>query len=387
MYRTMLRDKEIIVFSDELGRHPFSCQHIMEHFFDANRIVWVTPTGMRNPNLSLYDLKRAFEKLRKWTSPEEKQAITESGGPIRLGPAALPYNDNSLVRIINNRIVTKKVRQQLTPGKQRIVITTLPITAEYVDLFEADAIIYYIVDDFIEWPGINREYMLHLEEMLIGKSDLLFASARKLCDIKTRKTVPLLLPHGVDFQHFYPGLAPSKEPDLYPGIKHPIIGFFGAVSPWLDFELLVAAARAHQEWSFVFLGPVDADVGELRDLDNVFFPGKVPYADLPRYAWQFDVGIIPFLVNELTLSVNPLKLLEYLACGLPVVSTALPEVEKFRENVHLADTTAEFIHGLELAVAEGNTGREVRQRLAEENSWRSVAERFSHEIETFLGAK
>lgn len=382
----MLQGYEIIVFSDELGRHPFSCQHIMKYFSPANRLIWITPTGMRNPKFSLYDVKRAAEKLKKFMSSPEILKGGDMGGIAarQLIPFALPFNNITPVRMINNRSVTVQVKKTLDRNSKRIVITTLPITAEYIDHFEAETIVYYIVDDFLEWPGINQRYMARLEKILIGKANLLIASAERLCQLKKGKAETVCIPHGVEYELFS-SPSSAEPPASLAAMKHPIIGFFGAISPWLDFPLIAAAALNRPGYSFVFIGPVDADVTQLKALSNIHFLGKVDYVDLPNYAHQFDVGIIPFVINELTVSVNPLKLLEYFACGLPVVSTPLPEVCKYGDLVLIAKNDDEFVACLDRALQGGEAGRAMRQQLARENSWRSVAERFSTEIERSLG--
>ena len=379
----MLSGYEIIVFSDELGRHPFSCQHIMKHFFATNRVVWVTPTGMRNPKLSRYDARRALEKVGKWIFGGKVAPPGLSAGPVRMSPPAFPYNDIRAIRTMNNALVTSRLKKELKAGAKRIVITTLPITAEYVDAFAADLIVYYIVDDFMEWPGVNTRYIGYLEKRLLNKAHLLIASAERLCQIKKGGSAPVLIPHGVEFEHFS-AAKKAESPQIFIDLQRPVIGFFGAVSPWLDFKLIKEVAANRPEWSFVFIGPVDADITSLQELTNIHFPGKVAYSDLPKYATQFDVGIIPFVVNELTVSVNPLKLLEYFACGLPVVSTALPEVCKYAEHLHIANNTKEFIAGLERTLVADEEGKIVRQQIARENSWVSVAERFSAVIERSL---
>jgi len=112
-------------------------------------------------------------------------------------------------------------------------------------------------------------------------------------------------------------------------IPHPILGFFGLIRDWVDLDLLAEVAKRRPDWHIVLLGDADSNVNlsAYRGTANMHFLGRRPYASLPAYCRCFDVGLIPFKVNELTKSVNPIKLREYLAAGLPVVSTPLPEVQ------------------------------------------------------------
>jgi glycosyltransferase involved in cell wall biosynthesis len=165
-------------------------------------------------------------------------------------------------------------------------------------------------------------------------------------------------------------------------IPKPIIGFFGTISPWLDFDLIIDIAKTRPDWSLVFLGPADTDVKSLTKFRNVYFVGKIPYELLPEYAMAFDVAIIPFLVNELTVSVNPLKLLEYLACGLPIVTTKLPEIRKFSNLIYIANGPLDFMENIKKALSEDSEKMKVRRiEEARKHSWVNVAEKLAFHIE------
>jgi len=115
--------------------------------------------------------------------------------------------------------------------------------------------------------------------------------------------------------------------------------------------------------------------------ENVIITDAVPYEKLPDYAGYIDVGIIPYKINELTSAINPLKLIEYFAAGLPVVSTNLPEVSKFKELVYISDTPAKFCKNIELALSENNKDLiEGRIKKAEEYSWVNITESISEII-------
>lgn len=385
----MLTGNDIIVFSDDWGRHPCSCQHIISRFLPANRILWVNTLGMRNPSLTLYDLKRSIEKVSGWFAPKQPIVTNLTKNLTVIRPVVTPYNNFLLLRARNRRSVVRTVRNAMADlgMTNPVVITTLPNSVDYLGSFNEAASVYYCVDDFTQWPGLDHAFVGQMEEQLMAKVDLVCATADELCRKKTRNgKVPLLLPHGVDYEHF---ASATPDPDsIYPAIPRPIIGFFGAISPWLDFDLLYNLIHSRPEWSFVFIGPVDVDMSRLIAFSNFHYLGKIPYQELPKYAASFDVALIPFLVNELTISVNPLKLMEYLACGLPVVSTSLPEVAKYREVVYLADTAQEFAVNVERALVENSLVRQqLRHETARGRSWDSVADKFSAAIEEVITHK
>jgi glycosyltransferase involved in cell wall biosynthesis len=137
----------------------------------------------------------------------------------------------------------------------------------------------------------------------------------------------VLIPHGVDAAHFETACDPKLEvAEEIANLPRPVIGFWGLIQDWVDVGLLARVARMRPDWSFVTIGEVRIDVSELRHCHNFHFLGRQPYVRRPSFARGFDVGMIPFVLNDLTRAVNPIKLQEYLRAGLPVVSTPLPEV-------------------------------------------------------------
>jgi glycosyltransferase involved in cell wall biosynthesis len=387
----MIKDQDFLVFSDDWGRHPSSCQHIFKNILPYNRVLWINTIGMRDPQLSLYDIRRGIEKIKGWLKPATNDAEAETGNLTVISPFMIPYTGLSTIRALNGASVVNKVKAEMVRlgFKRPCLITTLPTAADYLHSFGETCIIYYCVDDFTRWPGVDRQLMAEMEEKLLISADLVFATATELCNRKTRNGKrPVLLPHGVDCKHFSREFDKETGSPISDEISKPIIGFFGAISPWLDFDLITKAALARPRWSFVFIGPVDTDVSSITKLDNVHLLGKVPYESLPAYAASFDAAIIPFQLNELTVSVNPVKLLEYLACGLPVVSTDLPDLRIYADAVYIAKNAHEFIQCLDRALSENSSERRIaRQALASCNSWEAVSERFSLGVERCLAGR
>jgi glycosyltransferase involved in cell wall biosynthesis len=157
--------------------------------------------------------------------------------------------------------------------------------------------------------------------------------------------------------------------------RAPVIGFFGLLSDWVDVDYIAAVAKARPNWTIELLGRVDTDIRALDGLANVQFKSAVPFSELPAAARGFDVGLIPFRINALTRAVNPLKLLEYFAMGLPVVSTNLPEVARFQPAALIAETPEHAVSTIEsILSSESDEKREARMRIARANSWERRAE-------------
>ena len=150
---------------------------------------------------------------------------------------------------------------------------------------------------------------------------------------------------------------------------------------WVDFELIERCAIAFPQASLVIIGEPKTDISPLFRHSNITWLDHVPYKELPRYAEKFDVGLIPRRINRLTLAMNPIKLLEYLALELPVVSTNLPEMSRYEDLVSVARDHDHFVRLVGEALDDNSPGqRRKRRTKAERYSWDSVADQFSEAV-------
>jgi len=188
-----------------------------------------------------------------------------------------------------------------------------------------------------------------------------------------------LVTHGVDVAHFKTACLPATAPPAdCANLPRPVIGFFGLIADWVDLEVVRYLAASRPQWSLLLIGEIQTDTSALRELPNVHLLGRRSYQSLPAYCRAFDVAILPFVINELTVAANPLKLREYLAAGLPVVATPLPEVLKLNGLVRTALTPAEFLNQIEALLSEGKRGPDPAvSRLMERESWDHKVEELS----------
>jgi glycosyltransferase involved in cell wall biosynthesis len=208
---------------------------------------------------------------------------------------------------------------------------------------------------------------------VIVSSDLLMNNKRR----HNRNT--FLVTHGVDVEHFRKACVPTTVvPDDIRALKKPIIGFFGLIADWVDLSLFRFLATSRPEWTFVLIGKAATSLAPVEGLPNVHLLGQKPYVSLPGYAKAFDVALLPFIVNELTLAANPLKLREYLAAGLPVVSSALPEAEKLQHILYIGRNQAHFLELIQNIIDSRKTGPQlsISQHMDSE-SWDAKVEELS----------
>lgn len=383
----MMQGRDFIVFSDDWGRHPFSCQHVMRHFLPGNRILWVNTIGMRLPRISLYDVKRAAEKLRSWTNPAPAAALPQ--GLHVVSPVMVPFAPLAPVRAFNRHSVVRAVaRASRALGlRNPILLATVPNAADYVGRCGESLVVYYCVDEFSVWPGMNLPDMVRrLEADLLRNADLVMAVSDELVARKSNGRTPTrLLTHGVDYDHFA-AASPASAPELpeaLRGLKGPVIGFYGLIDTHLDVDLVAGLLAARPQWNVVLIGTRRIPLDALERFPNFLWLPAVPYEQLPGYAACFDVAVIPYVVNEHTCTANPLKLREYLATGRPVVATPMTEVLRFGDVVRVAATSADFVAAIEDELACPTPPGPRRQALAGE-TWADKALLVSGWIEEAL---
>ena len=228
-------------------------------------------------------------------------------------------------------------------------------------------LVYDRIDLHMGFPGVPAGVET-VEARLIRQADLVCATAGLLAE-RPREVSPqvLLLPNGVDLGGFPAPAAPRNE-----GARATTIGYVGALGPWFDVEAVEAAARALPDWRFRLAGQVeDPEVAALAGLPNLETVGEIPFADVPSFLAGLDVALVPFRDLPLTRAVDPVKLYEALAMGLPVVARRLPETTRWAEPlVYLYDDPEGFVRQVRRAVAEQSPeiARE-RRRVAEGESW------------------
>jgi glycosyltransferase involved in cell wall biosynthesis len=380
--RRALRGRDLVVFSNDWDGDPLSKVHIMRILSRDNRVLWVNSIGNRAPKANAHDARRIFKKLATFT-----EGIREvEPNLFVLAPLAIPFYGSELVRSANRELLRLQVLRAMKQlhFKRPISWSFLPASAPVSGTLGEEFVVYHCVDEFSAFSDTNGRHIAELEERLLRRADLCITSAERLQENKAKvnpRTV--LVRHGVDFNHFVKACDPAtKIPEDIAKLPKPIIGFFGLVADWVDFEAIIATAKAHPEGSVVVLGKVapDVDPSALKAVPNIHLLGRKRYEDLPGYCKAFDVALMPFKVNELTLNANPLKVREYLAAGLPVVSTDIPEVRKVG-LCKMATSTEDFVRKVDECLAEGpGPSRERAERIFHE-SWEAKVE----EIRQFVG--
>ena len=250
-------------------------------------------------------------------------------------------------------------------------------------------ILYEYTDEISEsiTGHVPQETLERHRSLLNDKETFVVATADKLYNdvlqIRGSGINCLNSSNGVDLKHFKVEDDNKNIPKNVKSIiqkKKPIIGYFGAIANWFDFELVAYAAKLRPEYEFMMIGPNYgshdlAILDKLVKISNLHFVGSVDYKVLPYVAKSFTVATIPFKLNEITESTSPIKLFEYMAMGKPVVTTAMRECFKY-PVVRIAKDKDDYVAALDELVGKAQDEQYLTKilDLAQQNSWSKKAE-------------
>lgn len=375
-YREPLRGRDIICFSHDWSGDPLSKTHLMRILARDNRVLWVNAIANRAPTASTKDLSRIVRKLSAFAEPvrEVERNI------FVMNPLAVPSYGGQLVRGFNRRFLRSQVRRAMRRLGFVSVVNMVfnPAAGLLAGSLGEEQLIYYCVDEYTAFTGASKG-LKEIEEGLFRRADLVIVSAEKLYESKRafNKNTHIIR-HGTDWAHFRKALSDETPvPAEIAYLPKPIIGFHGLLADWVDYDLIRKVAEHFSGGSIVLIGKTAVDAEEkvkiLNGVGNAYFLGRKPYADLPGYCRGFDVAINPFVINELTLAANPLKVREYLAAGVVTVSSDIPEVRNL-ENCLVARDHGEFLHHLESALSSETNRQKVSDSIKHESWEARVAE-------------
>jgi glycosyltransferase involved in cell wall biosynthesis len=301
--------------------------------------------------------------------------------PHVLAPLMWPSFRSRFGRSLNRRLLTRAVRPiaEALPAPP-VVVTTLPLVADLVGAFPAARWVYYCVDDFGVWPGLDGRTMRRMEAEFVAKvdnvvvvSDTLHTHVAKL----GRRSH--LLTHGVDLDHFRkkpPRLLPNSLGEIA-SLPRPLVVFWGVIDRRTDLGFVRELDRSMTAGTILLVGPQDDPEPELLRLPRVRTLPPVRYDDLPALAEAAAVLVMPYADLPVTRAMQPLKLKEYLATGKPVVVRQLPSTVPWADCLDVADTPQRFAAAVleRLRAGVPDAQRVARARLDAEG-WAAKAAQF-----------
>lgn len=344
--------------------------------------VWQRPQHL----VSRFAAARAEQGARTWFVEEPMPSLDVEGPELRTAEQdgvtriwlVVPHGPSDMDRLgFDHPLATdypERVAEHLaTQGRPEHpdVLAYTPMGYEIALALDPGYLAYDVMDDLASFRNAPQGLRLR-QRRLLSEADIVFTGGRSLhrSVSAVRRTGCHLFPSGVDVEHYASAIR------LRPARARKVAGYVGVVDERLDLDLLADLAATLPDWTLQVVGPVaKIEPDALPQAANISYLGKVDYTELPRVMAGFDVALMPFALNEATRSISPTKTLEYLAAGLPVVSTRVPDVvADYTGVVHLADTAAEFAAGCLEVVQHSSLerGRRIR-RIAAQQEWDTIA--------------
>jgi len=361
----------IVAFAKDWHEDPTSNHHVLRELARTRRVLWLNSLATRTPKLSS---SRDLGKIRRKLAEFVKGPVNVENDLWVMSPLVLPLPHSAAARAINRQVLRATIRAlRLRLGIRDFHLWTfLPNTGDYVGTLGEQLAVYYCVDEWSMFSYLDRDATAAAERRLLERVDVTFAINHALADAK-RAVCPAthVSPHGVDHALFARALDDATQvPADLAALPHPRIGFYGTLQSWVDFELIAHVARARPAWSIALIGQQLGDLTAIRGCPNVHLLGQRRHDELPAYCKGFDAGIIPYRIDERMKYVNPLKLREYLSAGLPVISTAVPEVQRYPHACTIAATPDEMVAGIERALSQGDrAARLARSEAMKSETW------------------
>lgn len=241
---------------------------------------------------------------------------------VPIVPSGTPHNEvvRAQRRLLDNLLASLK-------PKRTVAWFYTPMAMAFAAHLSPDVCVYDCMDQLSAFRGAPPE-LVNFERQLMQRADLVFTGGMSLYEAK-RDMHPKVFcfPSSIDISHYKPARGALEEPQEMRALPRPRLGFFGVVDERMDLDLLAEMADLRPHWSFVMIGPVvKISEAELPRRANIHWLGGRNYADLPRYLAHWDIGLMNFAMNESTRYISPTKTPEFLAAGLPVVSTPIHDV-------------------------------------------------------------
>lgn len=321
---------------------------LMRNVASSRRVLFVNSIAMRMPipGRSTQAFRRIWRKAKSMAKLV-RRPIPELSNFHVMTPVTIPLYGNSIARRLNAALVRAQVRIVLRAlgMKRPAYIVTIPTAWDVVRPMERRSLVYNRSDHHSSFPEVDKELIESYEAKLLMNSNFVCYVSRALMDdeIQSTRERAIFLDHGVDLEHFL-AVPQEVQPIDVRNLPRPRIGFFGGLDDYIiDFDLLERIATEFTDASLVLVGDSTCSMERFNRFPNVHWLGFRPYEKIPGYGSAFDVALMPWLDNNWIQHSNPIKLKEYLALGLPVVSTDFPEAHYYANHLAIAPSADDFI--------------------------------------------
>jgi glycosyltransferase involved in cell wall biosynthesis len=307
--------------------------------------VWQRPQHLLSRAASDYDVLFIEEPIFEAQAKPRMEWRVESSG-VHIGVPVLPEGSTpSAITLLQRKLIDETLSSR--PHSQFVLWYYTPMALPFTLHLRPDICIYDNMDELSAFRGASPR-LVALERRLFQRADVVFTGGHSLYEAKRSKHRNIhAFPSSIDAAHFRVARLKRSTPADQSQIPVPRLGFFGVIDERLDIDLLANAADLRRDWQFIMIGPmVKIDPATLPKRPNIHYLGGKSYDELPAYLSGWNVGIMPFAINEATRFISPTKTPEFLAAGVPVVSTPITDVIRpYGEQglVEIAATSKELV--------------------------------------------
>ena len=390
----MIKGKNIIVFGSDKWEYPGLQQTVMRLLSRNNRILFVNPLGTRKISVKFSEFGIYFNRAIRIFQNHNNNGDELSENISVCNPWMIPLVYNRAIMKLNKSIMHAQFSRLLSRLEfdKYILWVGTPTAASFLDIFDPTLIIYNPVDRYSEFSFVDSAKIAEYERYIASRADAIICTADAIRkDLEPYNSHCFTVTHGVDVNHFHSAFENNGVPEDIKNIPGPIIGFIGGIADWVNLDLLLDVANRYPDANLVLIGKTSPDVKGLEQLErqsNVHFLGYKDYKVLPGYLKQCAVCLIPYVISERLVAVDPIKLREYLALGKPVVSVDLPEVRKLQDVVYIGENNKDFVDKIGKAMTEDNPSlTEERIRVARRSDWGVKIEEISTIVNDALARK
>jgi len=397
-------EKPVIILSNMRFDSPIEATSLfLARNFAKDRIVYYVcyPYTVRDYARSKNEkdfsaLKKRFtdakEALMDTDIPNLKKLVLPIVNSINFFPEGKIFR--SLLKI-NEKTITKRIKEVIALNGIKDFVFINSFNFYYPGIGEklgAALTIYQSADPLITPYDLKHGFIS--ENQLVTNSDVVICTSKALYDEKiVLNKNTYLVPNAADPTHSSKAL--DKDLPIHSKLKDipkPIIGYFGSIERRMDYDLIKQVAADNPDKSFVFAGPgIREHIPDwFFNTPNIYIPGQIPYDELPQMLKGFDIAIIPFKKDDVSSTIFPLKLFEYLGAGKPVIVTDFnPDLKFYTDGAvsFCADAPA-FNTAINDILAHDNAQKlEERLAVAKKNTWEIRAEQITELINNGIKAK
>lgn len=357
----------------------------------GTRVLYIESLGFRGPKMnSGRDWSRLYKRLASGISSLIFGPKKVSNNVWVYSPLVIPAaHHRPILKIINSWVVRFSIYRFCTSQnfENPLIWSYHPYVVDVIKKINYSKVIYHNVDDISAVPGVNKQAFLDVELQFLKQCSVVFTTTLTLknrCDEHHDNVI--FYPNVVDFKHFSQAQVKTNINKSLVNYPNPRLIYHGVLSDFkLDFKLLLESAKLKPQWQWFFIGEEregqqNQTLFELNNLPNTHFCGFKSYDELPNYLAGMDVGLLPTKRNEYTKSMFPMKYFEYIAAGLPVVSTPLSFSLNQNAGMEIAETPEEFVAAIETQLSRGRLTYKDTQKFVGDNTWKKRTEKMLNDV-------